>query len=177
MGDSNKTVNYDITADPQGFSKAMQDVAAATTAATANIQSQFGMVGDVFGAVTKQFAVLAALLAGGAMFGRGIDAAKELTGEAVKLSKSLGITTQDASTLNVALKSIGSSADTYTDANAKLTKQIRTNEEGVNAMGVATRGANGQLLDAPQSGAVVEIKSVNDPWYAQNYIGALRPKV
>jgi cell wall-associated NlpC family hydrolase len=34
---------------------------------------------------------------------------------------------------------------------------------------------NGQLVDAPHSGSVVKIESVNDPWYAQNYLGALRP--
>jgi cell wall-associated NlpC family hydrolase len=36
---------------------------------------------------------------------------------------------------------------------------------------------NGQLVDAPHSGSVVRLEPVNDPWYAQNYIGALRPKV
>jgi cell wall-associated NlpC family hydrolase len=36
---------------------------------------------------------------------------------------------------------------------------------------------NGQLLDAPHSGSVVKIESVNDAWYARNYVGALRPKV
>ena len=36
---------------------------------------------------------------------------------------------------------------------------------------------HGQLVDAPHSGSVVKIESVNDPWYTQNYIGALRPKV
>jgi cell wall-associated NlpC family hydrolase len=35
---------------------------------------------------------------------------------------------------------------------------------------------NGQLVDAPHSGSVVKIESVNDTWYAQNDIGALRPK-
>lgn len=35
---------------------------------------------------------------------------------------------------------------------------------------------NGQLVDAPHSGSVVKIESVDAPWYAQNYIGALRPK-
>jgi cell wall-associated NlpC family hydrolase len=35
---------------------------------------------------------------------------------------------------------------------------------------------NGQLVDAPHSGSVVKIESVNDPWYAQNYLGAPRPK-
>lgn len=36
---------------------------------------------------------------------------------------------------------------------------------------------NGRLIDAPNSGSVVKYESVNDPWYAQNYIGGLRPKV
>jgi cell wall-associated NlpC family hydrolase len=36
---------------------------------------------------------------------------------------------------------------------------------------------NGRLLDAPHSGAVVQVEFVNDPWYRSTYIGALRPKV
>jgi cell wall-associated NlpC family hydrolase len=36
---------------------------------------------------------------------------------------------------------------------------------------------NGRLVDAPHSGTVVTIESIHDPWYARNYIGALRPKV
>jgi cell wall-associated NlpC family hydrolase len=36
---------------------------------------------------------------------------------------------------------------------------------------------SGRLVDAPHSGSVVKIESVNDPWYVQNYIGAIRPKV
>jgi cell wall-associated NlpC family hydrolase len=36
---------------------------------------------------------------------------------------------------------------------------------------------DGKLVDAPHSGTVVKIESVNDPWYRSGYIGALRPKV
>ncbi|HZC53794.1 MAG TPA: NlpC/P60 family protein [Mycobacterium sp.] len=36
---------------------------------------------------------------------------------------------------------------------------------------------NGQLIDAPHSGSVVQIESVGAAWYAQDYIGALRPRV
>ncbi len=150
MADSNKTIKWDITAENQGFTKAMEQVAAVTAAAAAQIQGQFGKVGEAFSLVTRHLGALAALLGGGAAFAKGIEATKQLTGEAVKLSKSLGISVEDASRLNVALKSIGSSADVYTDANAKLTRQIRTNEAAVQAMGVKTRGANGQLLDGQQ---------------------------
>ncbi len=36
---------------------------------------------------------------------------------------------------------------------------------------------NGKLVDAPHSGSVVSIESVDDPWYKSGYVGALRPKV
>jgi Cell wall-associated hydrolases (invasion-associated proteins) len=36
---------------------------------------------------------------------------------------------------------------------------------------------HGQLVDAPHSGSVVKIESLdNDPWYRDTYLGALRPK-
>ncbi|MCW2686179.1 MAG: hypothetical protein JWR37_1069 [Mycobacterium sp.] len=36
---------------------------------------------------------------------------------------------------------------------------------------------NGKVVDAPHSGAVVEIVSVDEPSYKSGYVGALRPKV
>lgn len=36
---------------------------------------------------------------------------------------------------------------------------------------------NGKLVDAPHSGTVVKLESVDDPWYKSRYVGALRPKV
>lgn len=36
---------------------------------------------------------------------------------------------------------------------------------------------NGNLVEAPHSGAFVRIESLSAPWNAQNFIGALRPKV
>ena len=88
-----------------------------------------------------------AILGGGALFASSISAAKQLAGEATGLAKSLGVTTTDASVLNVALRSVGLSADTYTGASQKLTRQLKTNEDGLKAMGVVTRDANGQLLN------------------------------
>jgi cell wall-associated NlpC family hydrolase len=42
---------------------------------------------------------------------------------------------------------------------------------------VAMYIGNGQIVDAPHSGSVVKIESIGDGWYAQNYIGALQPRV
>jgi hypothetical protein len=147
---ADKTVKYEVSAENQGYLKSMEEIAAASLAAEEVIKGAFGNVGAVFQSVFSHLGAITAVLAGGAVFGAGVAAAKELTGEATKLSKALGINTQDASILNVALKSIGSSADTYAEASEKIVRQVRTNEAAVNAMGVATRGANGQLLDGKQ---------------------------
>jgi hypothetical protein len=114
------------------------------------IKGAFGSVGAAFNRVFSHIGAIVAVLAGGAVFGKGIEPTKELTGEASSCRRRSASTTQAAPILNVALRSIGSSADVYADANAKLVRQVRTNEGAVNAMGVATRGANGQLLDGKQ---------------------------
>jgi hypothetical protein len=147
---NDKTVKYDVTAENQGFVKAMEEVAAAAVAAGETIKAAFGGVGAAFKLVLDHIGAIAAVLAGGAAFGSSIEETKKLAGEATQLSKSLGIATGEASVLNVALRSIGSSADVYTDANEKLVRQVRKNEEGVRAMGVATRDSNGRLLDGQQ---------------------------
>jgi hypothetical protein len=140
-------INVKISAESSAAKEGMQQASAAVKEGVAQMKESLGSLSDVFKMVNEHFVAFAAVLAGGKLFKEGISEAKALTGETLKLAKSMGISMQDASTLNVALKSIGSSADSYADANAKLTRQIRTNEEAVNDMGVKTRGANGELLD------------------------------
>lgn len=150
MSSSDKTAEYAITADPTGFQAGMDKAISAAKEAQSQIAASMGGVGDAFKLVQGHLAAFTALLGGGKMFKDGIAETVKLTGETTMLSKSLGISMTAASTLNVALKGIGSSADVYTESNAKLLKQVRTNEDGVKAMGVATRGSNGELLNGQQ---------------------------
>ncbi len=103
-----------------------------------------GLVG-VFGKVGVAFAAIGALLAGGATFRAGVEESKKLTGEANGLAKAFGISTTEASALNVALGDIYSSSETFIGASQQLSRQLRTNEEGLNAMGLKTRDANGEF--------------------------------
>ena len=164
MADSDKTVSYGVNADASGFEQGMKLAADASKNAASEIDASFKKVQDVFANVQKQLILLASVVAGGAFFKKAIDASNELTGEVVSLSKQLGVSTKEASTLNVALKSIGSSADVYTSANAKLVKQIRTNEDGVKAMGVQTRAANGEFLsgEAIMTNAITALKGYKE---------------
>ena len=105
-------------------------------------------LGKAFAALEGPLLAVAAIAAGGAFFGEAISESNKLTGETLKLARTLGITAEEASTLNTALGDIYTDADTYTDAFQKFAMQLRRNEDGINEMGVKTRDANGHLRDS-----------------------------
>lgn len=148
MGDGNKQIGYEITAENGQFVRAMEGAASVTQQATANIKGHLEGVGRAFEAVQKHLLVLAAVVAGGSFFKDAIAESQKLTGETMNLSKRLGLTAEDAGALNTALGDIGSDSDTYISAFDKFAKQLRTNEDGLKAMGLQTRDANGNLRDS-----------------------------
>lgn len=110
-----------------------------------DLKSKMDEVTGIFKTVTERFAVLAAVVAGGAAFKGFIDESNTLNSEAMKLSRTLGITGEDAGTLNTALGDIGTDADTYTGAFVKFNRQLRTNSDEMRTMGVDVDGLkNGQ---------------------------------
>ena len=111
---------------------------------TESMQAGFGGLSGAIGFVTKHFAALAAVVAGVGVFKEGIEESKKFTSEAVKLGKALGITATEASTLNVALGDIYSDVDTFIGASTMLSRQLRTNEESLQKMGLTTRDASGE---------------------------------
>ncbi len=69
----------------------------------------------------------------------------EYTGEIVKLAKYTGTSTEAASDFAVALKLVGISTDDYLGMAQRLVRQLKNNEEGLNAMGLKTRDASGHM--------------------------------
>ncbi len=148
MTDTDKTVAYGVTAEPSGFQKGMTDAANAAKSAADSIDSSFKKVQDVFAGVQKQLLMLAGLVAGGKFFKDAIAESVQLTGEAMKLSKMLGITGEEAATLRTALGDIGSNGDDYVATFTKFARQLKSNEEGLQSLGLKTRDANGNLRDS-----------------------------
>jgi hypothetical protein len=148
MADSDKTVAYGVTADATPFEQGMNKAAESARNFAGTVDTNFKKVQDAFGQVQKQLLLLAGMVAGGAFFKDAIDKSNQLTGETMKLSKALGINAEEAGTLNTALKDIGSSGDDYVDTFTKFARQIKSNEAGLQAMGVQTRDANGNLRDS-----------------------------
>lgn len=174
---SGKSVDYSVTADGSQFIATMEKTAAAATSAADTIKSTFGGIGKAFEEVQKTLVVLSAVVAGGSFFKDAIGASNKLTGEVMSLSKRLGITAEEASTLNTALGDIGSDSETYISAFDKFAKQIKKNEDGLNDMGLVTRDSNGNLRDSNELftealGKVSEYKSgVDQNIAAQLYFG------
>lgn len=160
---SNEAVRQDITANASQANRewkgwaaniqaaaasakaALGGVATGTSALHTQVKGDLGKVEDLVGSVTKRFAAWAAVVAGGAVLKGAIDATSNFTREAVTLSKVLGINTTEAATLNVALGDVYASAETMTGAASKLAKQLRTNEEDLNRLGLTTRDSSGNL--------------------------------
>ncbi|WP_428421970.1 hypothetical protein [Methylibium sp.] len=142
---TNKDINYTVTADDGPFAEGMKRVQAALKQTDGQITGLFSGMSSPFGKVMGMLGVVSTVLAGGAIFKASVEASKDFTLEATKLSKALGINATEASTLNVALGDIYSDAETFTGAATKLAKELRTNEDGLRAMGLQTRDASGNL--------------------------------
>lgn len=96
-------------------------------------------VGKGFTGFIGAWGALGAAVAGGAAFKEIVSETIAWAGESVKLSKALGITTQSASVLNVALGDVYLTHEDMLAANSRLTKTLGNNEDAFKKLGVATR--------------------------------------
>jgi hypothetical protein len=177
MSDTDKNVAYAVTADPGDFEKGMQKAASAAKGAAGQIDTEFKKIGDAFSQVQKSLLLLAGVVAGGAFFKEAISASNQLTGEVLKLSKGLGITGEEAGTLNTALGDIGSSGEDYIAVFTKFARQLKSNEDGLKTLGIQTRDSNGDLRDSKTLftealGSVGQYKAgLDQNTYAQTVFG------
>ena len=140
---SNTDFVQKITADPTGFELGWKKAIASAQSGSSAINAQFKGIGDSIGLITKAFVGFAALVGGGAALKGIIEATTEWGEEALKMSERLGMSTQQASILNVALRHLGIESGTYDDAASKLSKQIQGNGQAFEVMGVQVRDATG----------------------------------
>lgn len=112
------------------------------------INGEFGKVIDQAKKLQGVMLAVGAVLAGGKVFKAAVDETVTMTKEAKALAQSLGITVTEANNLNIALDDIHQSSDTLLAGNAKLTKQLTTDEDAFKKLGVATRDQNGHFRNS-----------------------------
>jgi hypothetical protein len=107
------------------------------------IKTSMSGISETISKATAVFGMMSVALMGGAAFKNIIGETIKWTGESVKLSKSLGITTQEASILNLALGDTYNSMDTMLRASNMITKTLKGNEDAFKALHVETRDGQG----------------------------------
>ena len=88
-------------------------------------------------------------VAGGAGIKSLVSAFTSWNGEVVTLSRNLGMTTEQASVFNTALRLTGIDSDLAVSAGMRLARTIDTNEERFAKLGVTVRDSGGNLRSTP----------------------------
>ncbi|MDR3414217.1 MAG: hypothetical protein P4L87_25195 [Formivibrio sp.] len=129
----------------------IDDLKAATDKATAEIkrmsdqmQSSLNSLNGMFQKLHGTFMAFTAVVAGGAAFKDVINASNDWALESLKLSKILGVTTEQASIMKVAMNHVGIEADLVIAASQKMSKQIFSNGEAFKTLGVQVKDSSGQ---------------------------------
>jgi hypothetical protein len=109
------------------------------------INGALGGIGVGIKAVTGVFALMTSVLGGGAVFKEMVSATTAWAGEVKTLGRVMGVSSEEASVYNVALRLIGKTSEDLTGAFSRLLRQIKSNEEGIRALGLETRTSDGHL--------------------------------
>ena len=136
-----------IGADTSELVAAMKEAQASVSSAIGDMKGSLGGLGDSFKVLQGAMVEVAAVLAGGKLFKEAVDASLEEVAAVKQLIQVMGMTTDEAAKLNIQLGLVGISTEDYTSMAMKLDKQLRTNEQGLNRLGVQTRDSKGELLD------------------------------
>lgn len=135
------TTRYLLTGDSSSVVAAMERAGVTS----AQLQGQMGGLTSAMNRITGAAGVVAGVLAGGAMFKAAVGETVKWTGEAVKLSRALGITTERASVLNLALGDVYLSHEDMIAGSSRLTRTLNTNEAAFQRLGVQTRDTDGHF--------------------------------
>ncbi len=138
-----------ISGDPSGAIKAIAETKKAFADASNQMAGALNPLSSGLKTFQTALGTVAALLAGGSLFKASIQAANDWNGQVAGVAKSLGITTERASVMAVALDHLGISSDLVGTATLALSRNLASNEQAFVALGVQTRNlTTGAMLPA-----------------------------
>lgn len=144
MGNDNRP-EIVLDGDISPFRQKMREAANQLKQLGSDGEQAVGRLTGPLNALQSKFVAIGALLAGGAVFKEAIDQTTQLTEESTKLGRALGISTGEASILREALVMGNTSQEDFMAAAKGMSKELTNNEAGLQAMGLKTRDAAGQL--------------------------------
>lgn len=168
----NTDASLSIGADPSELEAGLNKAANAVKSAVGNMEASLASLNGAFQKIQTTFMAFTAAVAGGAAFKAVITASNDWALESGKLAKSLGLTTEQASVMQVALARTGISSDTLMNASQKLSKQIFSNATAFETMGIKVKDSSGQyrpVMDV-MTEANSKLKEIHNP-IQQNIAG------
>lgn len=141
----NPKVQVEITGDTKGLFEALGKSSGALKGFANQVEAHTAGLGKIVNNLKAPLIALAGVVGGGAFLKGTIEETKSWTVEAMKLSKTLGISTEEASVLNLAVGDIYGSMDEFLPVVTKLTKTLNADEEAFHRLGVETRDSQGHL--------------------------------
>jgi len=129
FGANNKKVLDDAVKNNANLSRSFLELKGSVTGG-------FNAIAGVVERFRGVLGTLTAALGGGALWHEAISDSNEFTASVTRLSKTMGITSAEASVLAVALHRIGSDPDSYIGAFTRFERQIRANGPALEALGV-----------------------------------------
>lgn len=149
---SDKTIDVRVTAKIDELKRGMDQAAKSVENGAQRMDGSLKTAGDsmsvVSSTVRAAFASVAAVAAAAFSFVAIKNAADETvkyTEAAMDLGRAMGVSATDASVWISVLDDIGATQGELSAASRGLTMKLRENEDSLNAMGLATRDANGKL--------------------------------
>ena len=122
----------------KGLENSFKGLSSTVESAMAPMLSSLGSFQNIIGVV-----------AGGAGLKSLISAYSSWSGEVINLGRNLGMTTEQASVFNTALRLSGVDSDVAVSAGMRLARTIDTNEEKFSKLGVSVRDSSGNLRSTP----------------------------
>lgn len=138
--------------------QAINKVGASTKSLDGQIKGDLGRIENSVDAVAKKFTFWFSVIAGGGAFKSLIQDANAWNLTAGMMAMRLGVTTEQSSILNVALKRLGIESETFVTASEKMSKQIFSNRDAFKVLGVQVQDAEGHYR--PIITVMAEVNSV-----------------
>lgn len=112
------------------------------------LRNIFSSLESSMGGLLSVAGKISGIMAGAALFGSAVSSTKEYYTEIYKLSTQLGITSQQASALDLALEHTGISTEEYLGAANAMTRQLATGAKGFETLGIETKNADGSFKNS-----------------------------
>jgi hypothetical protein len=141
------TVKVQFEAVTSNLSSGLQTASSEVSSTVNTMQNSLNGLASTVGNVVKAFLAFEGIRILKDTLEGIIDTAEKFDNEIEKMTMIMGINSQQATVLNLALQTIGSTTDGYISTYERFARQLKNNEELMNKLGLTTRDAKGNLLD------------------------------